>query len=142
MTFLFPFPDDAAETMFRVLGHLDDAQIGQLDWGLPMINVVEVRDEVAAIYLRMAYPDRLRGDDGEEVLGANEVVVSQSNRAECESMLRDECPGEHRWFKIARVTFETQEAHEVFLAAYEMVLDGSEPCADTPPISPGSTSPR
>lgn len=120
--FLYPFPDDDLNSLWRVMDELPDADHAALDWTATRAFVVAVADPTAAVYLRMAFDtDRLIALDGDSLLEPDEVLIGADDRAKCERLLIEECPSVTQWSALVRISVLNDKAHRAFGAAYTAI---------------------
>lgn len=124
---VYPFPaDDGVDLLWEVLDRMPEMFGAVLDWTLTDKFVVAVADVNAAVYLRMALDgSRLPGTNGVPILEHHEVLVADSEREECERLLRENCPAEAEWFRIIVVHAQTEAAWLAFDEAYRAVVCGT-----------------
>lgn len=121
----YPFPaDGGVEVLLDVLDRVPTKFGAVLDWTQTDKFVVLVADVKSAVYLRLGLGgSRLTGADGKPILEECEVLVSEDEKAECEAMLRENCPTEATWFSLVVIHTRTEEAWQAFNEAYWAVIE-------------------
>lgn len=118
---LYPFPDDNFDSLWRVMDMLPSAHRAALDWEAANAFVISIADPLAAVYLRMAFDtDRITALDGETLLDPDEVLIRLHERAECEKLLIENCPSANQWQALVRISVLTDKA-QAFGAAYTAI---------------------
>jgi hypothetical protein len=120
---VYLFPPDDCESLWEVMDRVPVRFGTALDWTLTDKLLVAVTDETSAIYLRLAFGgNRPTGSDGLPILEDHEVLISAAERAECETLLRENCPAEAEWFSVIVVHAQTDTARRAFDEAYGAVV--------------------
>lgn len=115
--FLYPFPDDELASLWRVMDAMSAEHSTSLDWEAADICLVSIPDPAAAIYLHMAFGQpRFAALNGEPLFHPDEVVIGIQDRTSCERLVAN-CP-EAKWSALVRMSFESNEVHRAFGAAY------------------------
>jgi hypothetical protein len=90
---LYPFPDDDFSSLLEVLDNLSLDAHADTDWQACRSFIVAVADPNAALYLSLKFENHRPYDESDvALLEANEVLIAEEDRSECEITLAQECP--------------------------------------------------
>lgn len=127
----YPFPaDGGVDLLWDVFEQVPTKFARDVDWTLMDKLMVVVGDVKTAVYLRMAFGgSRLLGTDGMPILEQNEVLISTSERDECETLLVEHCRAQAVWFSVITISTRTEAARQAFDEAYRLVVSETPLCA-------------
>ena len=126
-------PDDADAAMQQIMRLLaDEVFDGDFTWRRLGAAVVCIPDEMARVYIKLAFEGgRPTYQDGSPVLEADEVLISDQHRAECDRLLREVCSAKAQRLDLMYLATNSKGFGTAFAEAYAKVTGLPSPASCT-----------